>query len=167
MSETSILQRILQGNLVLQIAAGILVGVVLYFIDVELAASASVLGDLFVSGLRAVAPILVFVLVAAAIANQTSAGQANLRPVIGFYLIGTMSAAFLAVLMSMLFPTELALEVTDAELNPPQGIAEVLGELVQKLVDNPVNALLTSNFIGILVWGVALGLTLRHSADST
>lgn len=161
------MQRILQGNLVLQIAVGILVGVLLYFVDTSLALGVRVLGDLFVSALRAVAPVLVFVLVAAAIANQSASGQANLRPIVGFYLVGTLSAAFLAVFMSLLFPTTLVLQVSEVALDPPQGIAEVLGELVQKLVDNPVNALLTSNFIGILVWGIALGVGLRHSAEST
>ena len=157
----------MRGNLVLQIAIGIAAGVILYFIDPSLALGVRVLGDLFVSALRAVAPILVFVLVAAAIANQSASGQASLRPIVIFYLIGTLCAAFLAVFMSLLFPTELVLQVSEVDLDPPQGIAEVLGELVQKLVDNPVNALLTSNFIGILVWGVALGIGLRHSAEST
>ena len=157
----------MRGNLVLQIALGIVAGVVLYSVDVSLALGVRVLGDLFVSALRAVAPILVFVLVAAAIANQSASGQANLRPIVIFYLVGTLSAAFLAVFMSLAFPTELVLQVSETELDPPQGIAEVLGQLVQKLVDNPVNALLTSNFIGILVWGIALGVGLRHSSEST
>lgn len=167
MAEDTLIQRVMRGNLVLQIAIGIAAGVILYFIDESLALGVQVLGNLFVSALRAVAPVLVFVLVAAAIANQSASGQANLRPIVGFYLVGTLSAAFLAVFMSMLFPTTLVLQVSEVALDPPQGITEVLGELVQKLVDNPVNALLTSNFIGILVWGVALGVGLRHSAEST
>ena len=167
MTDRSLVQRYMQGNLVFQIAIGILLGVVLYLIDAELALAAKVLGSLFVSALRAVAPILVFVLVASAIANQTAGGQADLRPIVGFYLVGTFSAAFLAVLMSTFFPTTLILQATDVVLDPPQGIAEVLGDLVQKLIDNPVNALVTGNFIGILVWGVALGVGLRHSAETT
>ena len=167
MTESTLLQRFMSGNLVLQIAIGILIGVLLYLVDPSLALSARVLGELFVSALRAVAPILVFVLVASAIANQSSSGQADLRPIILFYLVGTFSAAFLAVMMSTVFPTTLVLQVSDVALDPPQGISEVLGELVQKLVDNPVNALMTSNFIGILVWGIALGIGLRHSAEST
>jgi serine/threonine transporter len=157
----------MSGNLVLQIAVGILLGVLLYLVDPSLALSARVLGELFVSALRAVAPILVFVLVASAIASQSAHGQADLRPIVMFYLVGTFSAAFLAVMMSTLFPTTLVLQVGDATLDPPQGITEVVGELIQKLVDNPVNALMTSNFIGILVWGVALGVGLRHAADTT
>jgi len=167
MSQPTLANRLLNGNLVLQIAVGIVIGVLLYTIDASWALSAKVLGDLFVSALRAVAPVLVFVLVASAIANQSAGAQADLRPIVILYLIGTLSAAFLAVTMSFLFPTTLVLQTTDAVLDPPQGIAEVLGDLLQKLVDNPVNALLTSNFIGILVWGIALGLGLRRAAETS
>ena len=167
MTDRTLLQRWMNGNLVLQIAVGIAIGVLIYWVDVAWAQAASVFGDLFVSALRAVAPVLVFVLVASAIANQATEGQAEIRPIVVLYLIGTFSAAMLAVAMSFLFPTTLVLQTADVPLDPPQGIAEVLGELLQKIVDNPVNALLTSNFIGILVWGVALGLGLRRAAEST
>jgi len=83
------------------------------------------------------------------------------------YLVGTFCAAFLAVMMSTLFPTTLVLSVTDLDLNPPQGIGQVLNNLLFKLVDNPVSAIANGNFIGILVWGLALGLGLRHSAETT
>ena len=167
MSEPSLVARIMQGNLVLQIAVGIVVGVVIYLIDPDLARSASVLGALFVDALRAVAPILVFVLVAAAIANQSADARGDLRPVILMYLVGTFAAALVALTMSRLFPTELILTVTDAALDPPQGIDEVLRSLLDRIVDNPVNAILTGNFIGILVWGIALGVGLRRSSETT
>jgi serine/threonine transporter len=77
------------------------------------------------------------------------------------------SAALLAVTVSLLFPTTLALQLDGIEQSAPQGIMEVLGGLVLKLVDSPVNALITGNFIGILVWGVLLGVFLHHAADST
>ncbi len=167
MSETSLIKRIMQGNLVLQIAVGIVVGVVVYLIDPDLARSAGVLGALFVDALRAVAPILVFVLVAAAIANQSAEGQGELRPVVLMYLAGTFSAALVALVMSRLFPTELILTMTDAALDPPQGIDEVLRSLLDRIVDNPINAILTGNFIGILVWGIAIGIGLRRGSEAT
>lgn len=157
----------MSGNLVLQIAAGIVAGVVIYLVDPGWALATSVLGDLFVRALRAVAPILVFVLVASAIANQAPGGNAELRPIIALYLAGTFAAALLAVVMSWVFPTTLVLTATEAALDPPQGIADVLGGLVLKLVDNPVNALLTGNFVGILVWGIALGIGFRHGSETT
>jgi serine/threonine transporter len=167
MSTKSVIQRITSGSLVLQIAVGIAAGIVLALVAPEAAIAAKLLGNLFVQALKAVAPVLVLVLVASALANQESTHQAQMRPIIALYLVGTISAAFLAVSMSALFPTTLTLNVTDMDLAPPQGIAEVLNNLLFKLVDNPVSAIMNGNFIGILVWGVALGLTLRHAADST
>ena len=83
------------------------------------------------------------------------------------YLVGTLSAAFLAVLMSTLFPTTLLLSISDVAMNPPQGIGEVLNNLLFKIVDNPVSAVLNGNFIGILMWGVAIGLTMRHANEAS
>lgn len=154
-------------NLVLQIAAGILLGVLLFLVSPDAAGSSAILGELFVNALRAVAPILVLVLVAAAIASQKPGESAALRPVVTLYLFGTFAAAFLAVLMSTLFPTILTLSVTDLNLEAPQGVGQVLNNLLFKLIDNPVNALISANYIGILVWGVALGMGLRHSAETT
>lgn len=167
MSSSNLIQRIMSANLILQIAVGIVLGIVLALISPELAKSNMLFGQLFVGALKAVAPVLVLVLVAAAIANQDKDKPAQLRPVIVLYLVGTFSAAFLAVAMSSIFPTTLILSVTDLNLEAPQGIWQVLNNLLFKLVDNPVNAIISGNYIGILVWGVALGMGLRHSAETT
>ena len=157
----------LSASLVLQIAVGILAGVLLALAAPDAANASMLLGNLFVQALKAVAPILVLVLVASAIANRRASHTSQLRPIVLMYLAGTVAAAMLAVTMSLLFPTTLALQVTDLCVDPPQGISEVLGGLLGKLVDNPVNAVLTGNFIGILVWGVLLGVFLHQAADST
>ncbi len=164
---TTLINRIMSGSLVLQIAIGIAAGVALSLVSQEVGRAAMVLGNLFVQALKAVAPVLVLVLVASAIANRRASHTSQLRPILVMYLVGTIAAALLAVTMSTLFPTTLALQVADVEASAPQGIAEVLGGLLQKLVDNPVNAILTGNFIGILVWGVLLGVFLHEAADST
>lgn len=167
MDTKSIWDRIIRGNLVIQIFTGILAAIGLVLVAPEWAPGAALLGELFVRALKAVAPVLVLVLVASALANQKVSHAAQMRPIIALYLLGTFSAALLAVVMSKLFPVSLTLVVTDADLSPPQGIAEVFGNLLFKIVDNPVNAVLSGNYIGILVWGVALGLFLRDGADST
>ena len=167
MNPPSLLNRIMSGSLVLQIAIGIVLAVALAIVSPETAASVAVLGGLFVSALKAVAPVLVLVLVASAIANRKASHTSQMRPIVFMYLAGTIAAALLAVTVSTLFPTTLALQVTDVSQNAPQGIAEVLGALLHKLVDNPVNAILTGNFIGILVWGVLLGVFLHHAAETT
>jgi serine/threonine transporter len=163
----SIIQRIASGSLVLQIGVGIIAGIVLSLVSPQAGTAAMLLGNLFVQALKAVAPILVLVLVASAIANRRASHTSQMRPILVMYLLGTVAAALLAVTMSKLFPTTLALQIADLDASAPQGIAEVLGGLLQKLVDNPVNAILTGNFIGILVWGVLLGVFLHHAADST
>lgn len=164
---TALLQKIISGSLVIQIGIGIVAGVALALLWPSAASSAMLLGNLFVQALKAVAPILVLVLVAAALANQEKGSSANMKPIVVLYLIGTLSAAFLAVAVSTLFPTTLILTVSDVVIEPPQGIVEVLRNLLFKIVDNPVHAIATGNFIGILVWGVALGLGMRHASGSS
>ena len=167
MEQQSLLNRIMSGSLVLQIAVGIVLATLLYWISPGTAASAMLLGDLFVSALKAVAPILVLILVASAIANRSASHTRQMRPILLMYLIGTILAAWVAVVMSTLFPTELALQIPNETRSAPEGVGEVLNTVLLRLVDNPVNAVLTGNFIGILVWGVALGIVLHHASEST
>jgi serine/threonine transporter len=167
MSNQTLLRRIVSASLVLQIAVGIVLGVGLALLSSEAARAAMLLGSLFVQALKAVAPVLVLVLVASSLANQRAGHDINMRPIVALYLIGTLSAAFVAVLISTLFPTTLILNVTDVSMQPPQGISEVLNNLLFKVIDNPVSAIMSGNFIGILVWGVALGFGLRHASATT
>lgn len=167
MQNHNIFSRLAQGNLVLQIAVGIILGAILATISPDTAISFSLLGSLFVSALKAVAPILVFVLVASSIANQKKGQHTQMRPIIVLYLIGTFSAALTAVVLSFMFPTTLTLVAGAEGATPPQGIGEVLNTLLFKIVDNPIHALLTANYIGILAWAVGLGLVLHHATDST
>jgi serine/threonine transporter len=164
---TTLIARIMSTSLVLQIAIGIVAAVVLAQISPNAAKASMLLGNLFVQALKAVAPVLVLVLVASAIANRRASHTSQMRPIVAMYLVGTIVAALLAVIMSSLFPTTLALQLSGVDAAAPQGIAEVLGGLLTKLVDNPVNAILSGNFIGILVWGVLLGIFLHHAAGPT
>ena len=167
MQNHNIFARFARGNLVLQILAGIVLGVALATISPETAKDAGLLGSLFVGALKAVAPILVFILVAASIANQKQNQHTHMRPIIVLYLIGTFSAALTAVVLSFMFPTTLTLVAGAEGANPPQGITEVLNTLLFKLVDNPVNALVNANYIGILAWAIGLGLALHHASGTT
>lgn len=167
MQHNSLVARYARGNLVLQILVGIVLGILLATISPSHAESVGMLGSLFVGALKAIAPILVFILVAASIANQKKNQHTYMRPIVVLYLAGTFFAALTAVVLSFLFPTNLTL-VTGAEgATPPQGIAEVIQTLLFKLVDNPVNALVEANYIGILAWGVGLGLALHHASTTT
>ena len=163
----TLIQRIMNGSLVIQIVVGIIAGISLATLSPTTATSFSFLGGFFVGALKAVAPILVFTLVISSIANQTKGTQTNLKPIIHLYLIGTLLASITAVLFSFLFPTSLILITGDVTITPPEGIVEVLNTLLFKIVDNPVNAILTGNFIGILAWAIGLGLALQHANEST
>lgn len=124
--------------------------------------------DLFVGALKAVAPVLVFALVMAAIAQHQRGTETNIRPILILYMLGTFAAALVAVSLSFLFPSELVLKgVQKANEVAPGGITAVLKDLLMKLVTNPVQALANANYIGILAWGLVLGLAFRHASDHT
>jgi serine/threonine transporter len=163
----SFISKLTSTSLISQIIVAIILGCILAVVAPDTAISFSMLGGLFVSALKAVAPILVLVLVASSIANQKENSDANLKPIIGLYLVGTLSAALVAVVMSFIFPSQLTLNLAGAVANPPQGLAEVLSALAFKVVDNPINAVATGNFIGILAWGLGLGFALKRGSNTT
>jgi len=154
-------------GLVSQIIIAIILGTLLAVLNPEVAKSFTMLGSLFVSALKAVAPILVLVLVASSIANQKVNSDAELKPIVGLYLIGTLSAAFVAVVLSFIFPTTLTLDLAGASANPPQGLGEVLSTLAFKVVENPISAIANGNFIAVLAWGLGLGFSLKHANTNT
>lgn len=163
----SLVNKLKSLGLVSQIIIAIVLGTLLAAVNPEIAQSFSILGSLFVSALKAVAPILVLVLVASSIANQKVNSDAKLKPIVGLYLIGTLSAAFVAVLLSFLFPTNLTLDIASASANPPQGLGEVLSTLAFKVVENPISAIANGNFIALLAWGLGLGFSLKHANEQT
>lgn len=171
----SLVNAYIKGNLVLQILVGIALGALLGFLAHQGVAAAvtadefaQIFGNLFVGALKAVAPILVFVLVCASIATKNfDGGKTGMKKVVTLYLIGTFAASLCAVVTSFLFPTTLHLAATNADLDSPQSIAVVLKGLLYKMVDNPVAALTNANYIGILAWSIGLGVALRFCADST
>lgn len=160
-------QKLLQLGLVPQIIIGILLGVLVAVVSPELAKNLSLLGTLFVKALKAIAPLLVFVLVASAIANKQASESGSIKPVLVLYLFGTFLAAVVAVLLSFMFPTTLVLTAVPEAIAAPEGISEVLKALLLQVVDNPINALIAGNYIGVLAWAVGLGLALQHASKST
>jgi len=160
-------EKLKSTSLVSQILIAIILATILASFSPETAMTFSMLGSLFVSALKAVAPVLVLVLVTAAIANQKINSSAELKPIISLYLIGTVSAALVAVLLSFAFPTTLTLDLAGANANPPQQLTEVLTTLAFKVVENPVTAITTGNFIAVLAWGLGLGFSLKHANPST
>ncbi|MDD3676871.1 serine/threonine transporter SstT [Thauera propionica] len=167
MAAPSFLQRIARASLIAQIAASLVLGILIAVVAPAAAASVGLLGDIFVSALKAVAPVLVFVLVMSAIASHRHGQPTHIRPVLMLYLLGTLGAALVAVVASFAFPTTLILDAPQAAGTPPGGIVGVLKNLLLSAVANPVKALMEANYIGILAWATALGIGLRHATEST
>ena len=156
-----------QISLVKQIAIGLIVGIILAVTIPEVASSLTIFGTLFVSSLKAVAPILVFFLVMASIVQHKKGQQTNMKSIVVLYLLGTFLAGAIAVVISFLFPVTITLKESTEELTAPGNAVEVLKTLVLNMVDNPVNALVQANYIGILTWAIILGLALKNASDTT
>ena len=153
--------------LIKRIAIGVVIGLFLGLLLPKLSLI-GLLGQMFVGGLKAIAPLLVFVLVANALSQHEEGQKSNMSTVIGLYLVGTFSAAFVAVLVNYIFPLTLTLtKSAETDLAAPQGIAEVFQTLLLKLVDNPINAIATANYIGVLTWAVVFGLAMRNVSPAT
>ena len=161
------LQRLLRMSLIAQIAIGLVLGIILAMVAPEATKAVAILGDLFIAGLKSVAPILVFVLVMASIASHEHGQPTHIRPILMLYVISTLAAALVAVIASFAFPTTLVLNAPAATGAPPGGIIVVLKNLLLSAVTNPVKALMEANFIGILAWAIGLGLVLRHANAAT
>lgn len=155
------------GNLIGQIIAGLLAGILLAMVSKDAANAVGLLGELFVHALKAVAPVLVLVLVVSSIASHRHGQQSSLRPIIVMYLLSVFCASVVAVVASYHFPQFITLSHAHQGAIPPRGISAILHSLLLSMVVNPLDALLNANYIGILVWGIGLGLAFRHSSDTT
>ncbi|MGZ7444138.1 serine/threonine transporter SstT [Paenibacillus sp. TH7-28] len=153
-------------SLVNRIFLGIIVGIGLA-LSVPGATGIAIFGTLFVSALKAVAPVLVLLLVMAAIANHKKGSQTNMKSILVLYGLSTFLAGLIAVVASFIFPVSLSLASGSGDLTPPGGIVEVLKGLLFQVVDNPVKALIEANYIGILAWAILLGVALKSAGDPT
>lgn len=175
MNSSRLISLFFHGSLVKRILVGLVLGLLVALITpslepslgFNLAEKVGFLGKVFVRSLRAVAPILVFLLVIAAIANKKLGSKSNMKAIVELYLLGTFLAALTAVVASFLLPTKIALVTQEGSLSPPSQVSEVLTTLLLNMVDNPINALFNANFIGILSWAIGLGIALRCASDTT
>ncbi len=129
----------------------------------------SVFGQLFVGALKAIAPILVFVLVAASLANAKGGNASKFRMVIVLYLLSTLTAAIVSVFTSFAFPVTIPLTGVEeaAGYVAPESMTDIVMALLNNVVQNPVDALAKANYIGILFWAVILGLALKMASAET
>ena len=152
-------------SLVKRIIVGLILGAALGALLPQ-ASVIGILGTLFVNALKALAPLLVFFLVLHSLSQHKKGAKSNMSAVIVFYLIGTFLAALCAVVTSFLFPSTLIL-VEQAEQAAPGGIADVLQNLLNSAVSNPISAIAEANYIGVLLWAVVFGLAMREAGEGT
>lgn len=154
-------------SLIKRIAIGVVIGALLGLLIPKITVI-GLLGDMFVGGLKAIAPLLVFALVANALSQTREGQQSNMKTVIVLYLFGTFAAALTAVISHYIFPISLKLGAAAAtKASAPQGVSEVFKDLLLKMVDNPINALAQANYIGVLVWAVVFGFAMRTASQHT
>lgn len=160
-----IIQKWNSTSLILRIVIGLALGAILGLV-VPQATVVGILGDVFVGALKAVAPVLVFVLIISALANASNNIGSRFRTVIILYMLTTLLASMLAVVVSFIFPV--TLKLTDAVIQEaPTGIGEVLRTLINNMVQNLVVAIMNANYIGVLTWAVVFGIALRSASDTT
>lgn len=153
-------------SLVLRIVIGLVIGLVLALVVPD-ATWISMLGTLFVGALKAIAPILVFVLVASSLAQSRTRLGSQFTTIVVLYLLSTFLAAVVAVLASTFFPVTLDQLASAADSTAPSSIGDVFKTLLANVVSNPVHALANGNYLGILFWAVILGVALRSAAETT
>jgi serine/threonine transporter len=154
-------------SLVKQIIIGLIVGIILAVTIPEQAKFIVIFGSLFVGALKAIAPILVLFLVMGAISQHKAGHKTNMKSIVVLYLLGTLLAGFVGVVASFIFPISLTLVAGVENVTPPTGVVEVLKSLLLNLVDNPIKALFSANYIGILAWAILLGFALKNAATTT
>ena len=146
-------------SLVLQIVIALVLGGLVAWLWPAAAQPVSLLGTLFISALKAVAPVLVFLLVMAAISSHRPGQETQIKPVIALYIIGTLAAACVAVAASTLFPSVIHFREAPSVQSVPGEISQVLTTVVKSVFDNPINALLSANYMAF--WPGPLPLALR------
>ena len=175
MAVKDVVRKYNEVSLIKRILVGLVIGVLLALAvpvgsDNEVLSGLSqfivLLGNLFVSALKGVAPVLVFFLVINALCSAKTAG--SMKTVIVLYVVSTLVAALVSVIASYLFPTVLTLDTSSAvEQASPENVGAVLTTLVMNIACNPVDALIKANYIGILAWAVVLGIALRAAKQAT
>lgn len=162
-----IIKKYNEINLILRILAGIIIGAVIGFFLPQWSVL-GIFGDIFVGALKAVAPILVFVLVISSLANAGGGIGKRFRTVIFLYMLSTLLAALTAVAASKLFPVTLTLsQAAQTEAAAPDTIGEVLKTLLLNMVSNPIKSISEANYIGILTWAVIFGIAVKQIAGDT
>ena len=151
-------------SLIIRIVCGMIIGVILGLL-IPHATGIAILGDLFVGALKGIAPLLVFVLVISSLANAAGSIGKRFTTVIALYLASTLIASVIAVIASFLFPMTIKLATGEIGSTPPSGLLEIFESILGNIVQNPITAIGSANYVGVLAWAVMLGLAFKAFAS--
>ena len=162
----SVIKKYSETSLVLRIVIGLIIGLVLALVFPK-AQWISMFGTIFVGALKAVAPVLVFVLISSALCQSREKMGKQFITIVFLYLISTFIAAFVAVIASEIFPVTLSQLGSAVEESAPQSLGDVFSTLLQSIVANPVGAIVNGNYLGILFWSVIFGIAMKSASESS
>ena len=149
---------------ILQVVSGMVLGVIFAIILPNGQPVITMLGDLFVDALKAIAPFLVLALVMSSIALQKKGIDAKVKPIILLFVVSMLGATFVSLILTDIFPSTFAVVADKVEATPPQNLASVLTSVIRRAVDNPASALVNGNYIAILFWGIVFGVICRSAS---
>ena len=153
-------------SLVLRIVIGMVIGAALALLIPNAAPGIGILGTLFVGALKAIAPLLVFVLIISALAQSKEKLGKQFGTVIVLYLVSTFLAAVIAVIASYLFPVTITLTEAASD-SAPESFAAIFTDLLNNIVSNPIGSIVSANYLGVLFWAIVLGFAFKGASDTT
>lgn len=158
--------RLFRIPLVIRIIIGLIVGIIFGLTIPQITFIGS-LGTIFISALKAIAPVLVFVLITSSLCDAGKGISTRFRTVIILYILSTLIAAFISVCGSFLFPISVPLSIAGQEASAPSSLGDVFANLLYSMVQNPISCVANANYLGILTWSILLGLALRKISNET
>ncbi|MCR4923334.1 MAG: serine/threonine transporter SstT [Lachnospiraceae bacterium] len=153
-------------NLMLKIIMGMAIGIIAGIFLPGISAI-SLLGKIFVGALKALAPILVFVMVTASLSTGNNKLDSRFSFVIFLYLASTLLAGLVAVFVSFLFPVSVTLSASADISSAPGEVGDIFTDIILSIVSNPVKAISDGTYMGILFWAVLIGLAMKKVASDT
>ena len=161
----SALRKWQSSNLMIRILTGVILGAILALTCPGIN-SIAFLGTLFVGALKAIAPILVFILVTSSISKAQEGLGKKFRKIVALYIISTFIAAVIAVFAGRIFPVSIVLsDIAGADNAAPGALGEVFRNILNEVVSNPVKAIMNANYLSILFWAIITGLSLKKLAN--
>lgn len=160
------LEKLKKMSLIQRIVIGIIVGAILGM-TVPSWTAISILGDLFVGALKAIAPILVFFIIIASLGKHNKGTKTHMKSVVVLYLLATLVAALVAVIACYIFPVKIVLPDVTVSQEAPKDLAKILTGILTNAVMNPVQAVSEGNYLSLLFWGCMIGFALRKFSSTT